>query len=295
MCPSGQHALIDGILDQGCSYDLSDRTTFSFQSGCPPDFLQGADGNNTGGNTVSQGNSGGGVHGGGGTHPSTVPPIISSPILIDDVENIHINTPCIELKDKSNQKPFITAFNNLNTKQNYNTTIESGFGEQSIGNGQTNFHELIVNGATSVVAGDSDFATLHVHNDIAPNEGQINIKIFSPKDLWILVKDLKNNASNAGLDCHDSYEIMLSSEGVYAIKITDPSFILKGSPDFYFENTNNYLDKDNEYRDDDGNISQQNLQKLFFELLKNYNLEGKVDLFRADNVLPNQRSTNSGT
>ena len=257
------------------------------------------------GTTVSSNPSNGGYPQQGGYPPSTGggsgpvinngPPINTSPIPIDDVvENEDTTTPCDELKEKSEDSQFMAKFNFLNRNQVFNRDHETAYFE-SKNNNQIVYTYFQGNSeTTSAVGSDNTHSGIHVHNN---NYTFINdqgvefyvktVKMFSPKDLHTFINGYQEQAAASGISPMETYCMMLSSEGIYAIKILNPNetidvFALRAFQKDYKDKSEEIINR---------NLSLANrkieLQKLFLNLIKKVGLENKVGLFEGT-VTPSQ-------
>jgi hypothetical protein len=204
------------------------------------------------------------------------------------------------LQKKSSEIPFRTNFKNLNKAENYAKNYEQGYYEKKDANGKPVTVFVRNQPETSdLPIPDGSYSYTHIHNnnyiktDEDGNETEIRtVKIPSPADLFALLSQIKMSAIASNITFQDTYGMMFSSEGIFALTPLsanfDTSVLALSQKDFRKE----YEKKVTKVLKKDSLSSAQRkeaLQKILLQLLKTYGLEGKVGLFEA-----NQEATEPG-
>lgn len=256
----------------------------------------------------SGGGGGGGSYNGGviiyngtGTNP-TLPPITpdqtnengannDNEVLVLPVftleaeEDLGPETPCDNLTQKSNDPMFKTQFNALNVPANYQTDNEIGFAESRHpnNNAQITYPPLTSKPNThtlDIPTNINAVSFVHVHNDDWYLNGvlQRTTKMLSVQDLYTLAVPMKENAQTLNVPIEDTYAMMLSSEGIFAIKITDVTF------NFANIEWNNFIAKYwksvNKLATDD-NMNPVTLKIMLLNLMKDFGLYDKMQLLEG--------------
>lgn len=245
---------------------------------------------NTGGGGGGTG-TGGSTGGGGGTSPTppTTPPVevVPNPPVGEAADN-----PCTSLKTKFYNTVFKNKIASLNTTTAFTSDKESGFIENRIQTNNVystipnyvNVYPTILNNEIDIPPSLKLIAFAHVHNNDYYKNGKLirTVKMFSPQDLNAFLTNCQTNATNAGLTYNDTYSIMLSSEGVFALKmLKQPTTSLSRLQ--YFNFKKDFNDEIQEFATEE-KLNSTNLQKLFLKLLMKYKLETTVGLYKATNA-----------
>lgn len=209
-----------------------------------------------------------------------------------------LKTPCSQLKKKTSDDPnYMTKFNQLNISSNYTAYSEKGFAEKKE-NGQFIHVDLIAEGRSALrfPSGSLNFTHVHNNHDTINNEGDeldSAVKMLSPDDLGCLLITCQAANINAGLDVTESFGIMLSNEGNFAITLLEPftpplDFNLK-----WIKFAEKYLFESKKIIENLSLTPEQRkkkLEKMFLEGIKKLGLENKVGLFEGE--VTNQNGTN---
>jgi hypothetical protein len=256
----------------------------------------------------SGGGGGGGSYNGGviiyngtGTNP-TLPPITpdqtnengasnDNEVLVLPVftleaeEDLGPETPCDNLTQKSNDPMFKNQFNALNVPANFQTDHETGFAESRHpnNNAQTTYTPLTSKHSTHTLDIPTNINAVsfaHVHNDDYIENGVVHktIKMLAVKDLYTVAVTMKENAQTLNVPIEDTYGMMLSSEGIYAIKITDVT------SDFTTIEWNKLIAKYNKSVNilaEDDNLNPTALKIMLLNLMKDFGLYDKMQLFEG--------------
>lgn len=240
---------------------------------------------------------------GGGSSPNsttTTPvPCILCPTIPH--EELISSDPCESLKTKSNETAFRQKFKDLNSNIRFNYNGETAYFESRDANNNVvySFKTAFAEGNYQVTLNDDTSSFMHVHNNKNENEqedGTIfirsTVKMLSPADINQFISSCQDVANNTGVPNTDTYGIMISSEGIYAVKM------LENEPNP--NPINNVVSMNEEYKDEANEIFKKNpssssndkairkikLQILLLNKIKKYGLEGKVGLFEADVEAP---------
>lgn len=247
----------------------------------------GGGGGNGSGNTGNENDNGYIGENGDPLHP--IIPLDPSEL---EIENIIIDNPCDKIKNStSTNNSYKTKLKSLNQQSNYNLTHETGFGQ--VGN---NYIDGVALGNHTVRYPNNSKNGTHVHNNnpnFYPNTTisyDKNIKILSPADIINGLIPMQDN----NLDPKDTFVIMASNEGLFAITILEP-LILDASLELKLKEFEKYYLKKVQYIVDNfintTPISRKKyLEKIFLLGLKEYNLDNNIGLFEGE--IENENATN---
>lgn len=224
-----------------------------------------------------------GPHGGGGN------PISVSPIVSDEDVLLNGTTPCDKIKNKSKEIGFKNSINNLNVPLYLQSDHEIGYGEVTQ-NGNKLYSLLVSDPSThrlNIPTGMDISGFIHVHNDDWIDYNNDNnliqtVKMFSPTDIYTLVVKTRIGALHTGVPIEDTYGIMISSEGIFAMNILAPiPQSTLNSIDFekFKDKFNNLAEK---IITDTGNnlqMRKEKLQKALLNYLKDTGLDNYVGLY----------------
>jgi hypothetical protein len=204
-------------------------------------------------------------------------------------------TPCDKIKSKTSSKKYMDRFNAINKPANFKLTYETGFGEKKL-NGIMQYVAGTPDGENhlNISLGTIDFTHVHpnkIEVDEDGNSYDANVKMLSPNDLGSLITNCKNSALIEGLTQQDSYGVMVSNEGIFALTIIGditPADI--SIANVKFSEFRKKYNKDASLIILNPNLNKtqrmEALQKMMLAQLKFLGLENKVALFEG-NVEPN--------
>jgi len=256
--------------------------------------------------TYDDGGGGIDLTGGGGTGGTTgeveTPPndsgnnnpIVTAPVLELEEENEE-NDPCAKLKNGTSSIAYKQKFKALNTRANHLANNETGFAMKEI-NGNDEYIDLVANGQNELIIPSGSKNITHIHNNLPKisengNSYDGRVKILSAGDIRTLIKSQINNE-----DPLDSFVVMASDEGIFAITILEPinTNILS---------MNAWLDFIVEMKEDEKKIIEnenyspnrrkKELQLLLLNKVKKMGLENKIGLFEGKQI--NLDNTNINT
>lgn len=213
------------------------------------------------------------------------------------------DTPCGSLQKKASEFDFKRNFKALNTTANYAQNYEQGFFEKKDNTGKAiTVFRRNPNGTKDLPVPDGSYSYTHTHTnwntsvDADGNEiVNSTVKMPSPADLIQLLTKCKSNALLSNVPYTDTYGMMFSSEGIFAIKPLQANFDTITLNDSQKDFQKEYEEIAKEILLNNQNTVEQRkelLQKMFLNLLKKHGLEGKVGLFEAtsetdlESVLP---------
>lgn len=202
-------------------------------------------------------------------------------------QQIFPDTPCGRMQKKSSGSSFKKKFNDLNTFSNLNKKFETGYYEKADGsfNFMTGSNEKRT---LKFEPGTTSFMHIHMNNYItidADGNEVINygVKMLSPGDIGSLIESASNSIIG-GLSPYEAYGMMVSSEGIFSVNLTDInnvdlSPIMKAEMDF------SYLQRASKiFKETSANSAErkEKLQKMLLELLKEKGLGDKIALFEGE-------------
>ena len=191
----------------------------------------GGDGSSTSGSDGTGTTSGGGSDGTGGS-PNDDGGVLTTPVLgdfhFDGPKNDVDKTPCDDLIAKANQTVFNNKMAQLNSPASFALDHETGFIENRSNTNLVNYSNLTANPNTHTLTFPPSIKVAgyaHVHNDITIINGEdhVSVKMLSPKDLQTFATTCQTDAVSLGLTYSDTYGIMVSSEGTFALKMLSPT------------------------------------------------------------------------
>ena len=241
----------------------------------------GGSGSGTGSSNNDDGSSvGDNCRGCGGNEIDTAP-------LPDLEEENEEETPCDNIKNGTNSPEYKQKFKDLNTTENFEKDHETGFYKQNIGGTEQYVDGTPNSDHTLHVPADALDAT-HVHNNIPETneDGTVYdaaIKMLSPGDLIKLIFSI---GDANGSTPENGFVVMISSESIFAINITQPigtlsveeKKFLREWRDKVYEDKAKYILR--EYSTI--NARKEQLQKLFLKGLEATGLTDKVALFEGE-------------
>jgi hypothetical protein len=264
-------------------------------------------GNDFGNTTSSDGPIGIGASGGGGgstnsgsPNPNNPPPpnnntanqnqIITLP-LVDLEEEVELTPPCAELNVKSNETEFNEKLHYLKKDSVLNLDYEKGFLESRDFSNTQNLNQPVyitksgspMNRTIDILPSDNCVGYMHSHNNnyYAPGISglQITVKMFSYSDLYSLF-NTKELAISKNLPISETFGIMVSSAGTYALKFLNSSVPnLTDYQKSFAKRAFNKLAVENEQGI---THTQAQIEIFFLKLLKDLNLQNQVGLYNAN-------------
>ncbi|WP_395052026.1 hypothetical protein [Flavobacterium sp.] len=243
------------------------------------------------GNNNSNGNTGSGN--GSVVIPNV--PCVNCPAQGSNANEI----PCESLTNKSNETVFRQKFKDLNGSSRFNANGETAYFEtRDINNNPKYTFKSAYDGTHQITISNGTISFMHVHNNTNEDETEegirynIPVKMISPADINTFISTCQNNANNAGVDNTDTYGIMISSEGIFAIKMLENDTF---NPEIDNVNLMNikYSKKAKEIFNAnpsgstvDKSLRKEKLQKLLLSLMKEFGVENKVGLFEGEVTSP---------
>jgi hypothetical protein len=266
------------VARSGCSLSTLYFKTVSVYS------PESCDNNNSGTSGAPQGGNGPGNTGG-----------ITSPVNPNQSFGpINVfNTPCQTLTSATNSAEYKAKFNELNQPDKFTAPQESGFAlvPNTVG-GHYN-QDLIPIGSTSLKPPSNGINFTHVHNNqltTYPSGITIDtgVKILSPGDIQVLTDDmLNNNTANGTFAPSDTFAVMISNEGIFAITpIVDNITILKEDYDnfdyeYYLRSLEILVNKRHIYNT--AEKRKKALEKMLLQLIdQTPGYKGKLELFEGN-------------
>lgn len=132
---------------------------------------------------------------------------------------------------------------------------------------------------------------MHVHNNDyykIHNNGDEEliktVKMFSPTDVERFLFNMQNTANSSAYTNMDTYSIMISSEGIFALKLlnVNQTFPIPLSNAQFTAFKKEYEKKASKITENSITSTRSGkLQKLLIEMLKKYGLENVVGLFEG--------------
>lgn len=184
-------------------------------------------GNIEGTGTIGTGSSGGnsGTGSNGGSGAGTIPSIPTSPISPFGSHETVVNNPCENLNNNSNRNVFREKFKDLNSNSKFSRNGETGYFESKDANNNRVFtYKQPYPGSHTVKITSGTFSFMHVHNDeteIEQEDGSVfigkSVKMISPADINVFISNCQNTANSNNIANSDTYGIMISREGIFAI------------------------------------------------------------------------------
>ncbi|MFC4739824.1 hypothetical protein ACFO3U_07445 [Flavobacterium ponti] len=233
----------------------------------------GINNNNTSGTQTS------GSGGGGGN-------VTTSPVICKTCPEFDENSPCEKIKNGTSSAAYKQKFKALTN--NYNLDHETGFsqvGSSLIDGTHNNNHQIIY-------PDDSKNGT-HVHNNNIKTKSDgstydANVKMLSPKDLYLLMFAFRPNNP----DPLDTFHIMQSNEGIFAITIIDIAPFTVEQRNFLFNWNKEFEEIAKEIIEtwNTSNARKNALAKMFLNGLKEAGLEDKIAFFEGE--IENASDTN---
>lgn len=203
------------------------------------------------------------------------------------------NTPCQTLTTATNTEEYKAKFNELNQPDKFTAPQESGFALVPNTTGGYYNQDLIPIGTTSLKPPSNGINFTHVHNNqptLYPNGITIDtgVKILSPADIQVLTDDmLNNNTANGTFAPSDTFAVMISNEGIFAITpVVDYITILKEDYDkfdaeYYKRAKYILLDKRTTYNT--AEKRKKALEKMMLQLIdETPGLKRKLQLFEGN-------------
>jgi hypothetical protein len=204
-----------------------------------------------------------------------------------------INTPCQTLTTATNTAEYKAKFNELNQPDMFTAPQESGFALVPNTTGGYYNQDLIPIGTTSLKPPNNGINFTHVHNNqptLYPNGITIDtgVKILSPADIQVLTDDmLNNNTANGTFAPSDTFAVMISNEGIFAVVPTvDYIFVLKEDYDnfdyeYYLRSLEILVNKRDIYNT--AEKRKKALEKMLLQLIdETPGLKGKLQLFEGN-------------
>jgi hypothetical protein len=256
----------------------------------------GGEGGSGGGGGGSTGDTGTGDGGTGDTGTGPTDPIDQPidevvPVIVEEDE-----TPCGKMKKNSDRVNFRQNFANLDKQINYDLDYETGYYEKLGTNNKPVFNFMtgtIDHPTLNFIPGMISFMHIHM-NDYYKTDvnGDVflmkPVKNFSPADVFSLF-GCAGYATQNNLSPYDSYAIMLSNEGIFAMNLIDVNISI--TP-LIRKKMNDDYDKQSKIILKSTTLGSQNrkdkLQKMLLLLMKDCGLENKVALFEAIVTPPSQ-------
>jgi len=203
------------------------------------------------------------------------------------------NTPCQTLTTATNTAEYKAKFNGLNQPDKFTAPQESGFALVPNTTGGYYNQDLIPIGTTSLKPPSNGINFTHVHNNqptLYPNGITIDtgVKILSPGDIDVLSNNmLNNNTTNGTFAPSDTFAVMISNEGIFAIVPTvDYIFVLKEDYDnfdfeYYLRSLEILVNKRDIYNT--AEKRKKALEKMLLQLIdETPGLKGKLELFEGN-------------
>lgn len=259
-----------------------------------PDYehIAGNGTTNSGGDGNVGGPSGGGPVDGTNPPPTNLPTTNSPPVKPDDtiltatvLDSDQQNNPCVELKSKSMQILFKNKLNYLKQSNILTADHETGFTENRTSTGASNYVNATASPNThKITIPGMALGYAHVHQDnyILNGVEITNIKMFSPADILALADTCLNYATSIGLTASDTYGIMVSSEGTYALKMLTPTINITTEQSYWDEFTREYTRQATDLMSE-GDLNPTNIKIIFLNLLKVKGFYNNIGLYRATN------------
>ena len=226
--------------------------------------------------------TGGSLNTGSGSNGTTE--IVTAPVYGGSLSDGEEKTPCNTLKKKSNENEFKLKFNNLNTSSSFELNHESGYGDRTDSMGITTYTDLsCAPGGHSLYIPGSLHLTgfTHVHIDEYIDSLGVTIrpvKMFSPGDIRTFSESIQEGAAFNNLSHLDTYGIMLTSEGIFAIKMLTP---IPATVNIDWDEIIKDYKGEIELLKEFDNLQTNDLKKMFLKLLKKHNLENNIGLFEG--------------
>lgn len=198
------------------------------------------------------------------------------------------DTPCGRMQKKSNGTAFKEKFKDLNKSTNFNKRFETGYYEKA--DGSFNFMtglDISKKRTLNFPLGLTSFMHIHMNNvQVEDEDGnpytEYSTKMLSPADVGALISAAGNSIAG-GLSPYDAYGVMLSSEGVFSIGLTDTDIAMSSTLKKLMDKE--YTDNVKEiFKNTSANSLQRkkDLQIMLLKLLKKNGFGDKVVLFEAE-------------
>lgn len=198
------------------------------------------------------------------------------------------DTPCGRMQKKSNGTAFKEKFKDLNKSTNFNKRFETGYYEKA--DGSFNFMtglDISKKRTLNFPLGLTSFMHIHMNNvQVEDEDGnpytEYSTKMLSPADVGALISAAGNSIAG-GLSPYDAYGVMLSSEGVFSIGLTDTDVAMLSTLKKLMDKE--YTDNVKEiFKNTSANSLQRkkDLQIMLLKLLKKNGFGDKVVLFEAE-------------
>ncbi|CAM3824219.1 hypothetical protein FLGE108171_15875 [Flavobacterium gelidilacus] len=214
---------------------------------------------------------------GGGPRTTVTTPTVC---VKDCIEYIYEEgeSPCDKIKSNTNNSAYKQKFKALTN--NYGLSHETGFGQVGsslIDGTNNNNHQIIYP--------DNSKNGTHVHNNSIKTKSDgttydENVKMLSPLDIYLVMFAFRPNNT----DPLDTFHVMASNEGIFAINIIDSSPFTAVQRDFLFKWKKRFEDEAKEIISiwNTENARKNALQKMFLQGLKDAGLENKIALFEGE-------------
>ncbi len=283
LCPSGDHFSQTTNTD-GCVYSIEEWWPILSSVMIP-----------CGDNTAASSNN-------GGSGTSGTPVILTSPTPcnICPIAEEDENNPCESLTNKSTETVFKQKFKDLNSSSRFNANGETAYLESKDNNNNPSYaFKSSYTGTHQITINNNTFSFMHVHNnenEVDQDDGSVyigkTIKMLSPADINVFISTCQEAANNAGVPNTNTYGMMISSEGIFAIKMLENDTF---NPEIDNVNLMNikYSKKAKEIFNAnpsgstvDKSLRKEKLQKLLLSLMKEFGVENKVGLFEGEVTSP---------
>lgn len=243
--------------------------------------------------------------GGGGTNDGTTPiPIPTTPTTPEEEPEDEIITtpvvpgfdqeipadPCKELKKMFERQPFKEKVQSYNTSGHFNALNEAGFGEARITALNGTVTPTYINGTPGGTDNLKYATNLKLvgkghthHNDAVDNFGLIrhSIKLPSATDISDYLVTTQRHASILGVSSRETYNLTITSEGTYCLKMLQNNLSYTNFTSVDWKQYKIDLKKNFEHLVNKGQNSQTNVEKMWLNLLKEYEIDDAVGLYKT--------------
>ena len=300
-CPSGNHSTRD-IATMFCcifSVDVWIPTYSAVEVPCGDNTADGSSGSTAPGTSPTPSSTNNNT-GSGGSGTNGTPVILTSPTPCNICPVVEENIPCESLITKSNETVFRQKFKDLNSSSRFSANGETAYLESKDNNNNPSYaFKSSYTGTHQVTINNNTFSFMHVHNDeneVDQDDGSVyigkTIKMLSPADINVFISTCQVAANSAGVANTDTYGMMISREGIFAVKMlaNDDFFpaieninimnakYTKKAEKIYEENPSGSLN--------DKQSRKEKLQKLLLSLIKEYGLENRVGIYEGEVTTP---------